>query len=382
MKKTFIKEKPVVNEWIKQNLDSHIALLKELAAIPAPSGKEDARVKYLTELFDKTGVASVTDEAKNVIVPMGDIESGNAIVFAAHTDVVFPDLTPLPVIEKDGLLMAPGVGDDTANLAAIVTAIRFIKEAGLKPKRPVLFVFNSCEEGLGNLKGTRRLFGEYGAKIAEFISFDCSFDEGMITRAVGSERWRVCAKASGGHSFNDFGNSSAIEGVSRLVSRLYEQTPPKREGCKTTYNVGLISGGTSINTIAESAEILYEYRSDDRECLASMRDGFLRVLAAEEGKVSFTRELIGERPCGGDVDEDALAALISRCAAALEKFVGTPVRSSGSTDSNIPLSMGIPAVTFGLYDGGGAHTRGEWLALDSLEAGLKAGFGVILNEFE
>jgi acetylornithine deacetylase/succinyl-diaminopimelate desuccinylase-like protein len=384
MKITNIKEARMVNEWISENMAAHIALLKELAAIPAPSGNEDKRVEYLVKLFEGMGVNCLTDEAKNVTVPFGEMRDGarDAVVFAAHTDVVFPDTAPLPVVERDGLLMAPGVGDDTANLAAIVTAIRYIKEKGLSPKRPVLFVFDSCEEGLGNLKGTRELFKTRGAEIAEFISFDCAFDEGIITRAVGSERWRVRAKARGGHSFMDFGNSSAIEGAARLVTRLYEQTVPQKENAHTTYNVGVISGGTSVNTIAETAELLYEYRSDDRACMDAMRESFMRILKEEEGEVAFAAELIGERPCGGEVDAEALEALISRCAAALREFVGEPIFGAGSTDSNIPLSLGIPAVTFGLYEGGGMHTRGEWLKLDSLEKGLKTAFRVILNEFE
>lgn len=376
-------DKKVIKAWTEENIARHTELLKELAAIPAPSGHEDARVKRLMAFMHKIGAEAFEDGAKNVIVPMGDLSQGGAMVFAAHTDVVFPDLTPLPVMEEGDILYAPGVGDDTANLAALVTAIRFIKEKNLTPKRPVLFVFDSCEEGLGDLKGTRTLMREYGGRISEFISFDCSFEEGIITRAVGSERWRVTAKTRGGHSFNDFGSPSAIHELAKFVSALCSQRVPKKEGSRTTFNVGAISGGTSVNTIAESAELLYEYRSDDRECLAIMRESFEKLFGeAGNGGAEFAREPIGVRPCGGNVDPSAQGALIARCEAALKEEGVPSFRSMGSTDSNIPLSMGIPSVTFGLYEGAGAHTRGEWLKMSSLKKGLDIALGLILEEFE
>ena len=366
-------------DWIDEHFEEHLNLLKTLAAIPAPSHKEDKRVRFLTELLASEGIYAYTDEAKNVIAPMG--EGPNACVYSAHTDVVFPDETPLPVREENGFLYAPGVGDDTANVAAIVTILRYISEHGLKPKRPVLFVFNSCEEGLGNLKGTRQLLKDNADRISEFVSFDCSLDEGMVTRAVGSERWRVTAKTEGGHSYSAFGKPNAIHRMARFVDALYSQEVPAKEGSRTTYNAGLISGGTSINTIAPEAELYYEYRSDDHRHLALMRESFMRLLSdADTPEAAFTAELIGERPCGANVDEKAFDRLKARCASAIGHATGEPVMGfSASTDANIPLSLGIPAVTFGLYSGGGAHTREEWLETASLKTGLEIGLSLVLN---
>ena len=370
----------MIKDWIDRHFEEHLSLLKTLAAIPAPSHKEDERVRFLLGLFEKEGVAAYSDGAKNVIVPMG--EGGDACVYAAHTDVVFPDETPLPVREENGILYAPGVGDDTANAAAIVTVIRYIREHGLMPVRPVLFVFNSCEEGLGNLKGTRRLLADNGNRISEFVSFDCSFEEGMVTRAVGSERWRVTARTVGGHSYSAFGRPNAIHRMARFVDALYSQEVPKKEGSHTTYNAGLISGGTSINTIAPEAELYYEYRSDDRACLAEMRESFTRLLnEADTPEAAFSAELIGERPCGANVDAAAMERLTERCASAITGVLGGPCgRCAASTDANIPLSLGIPAATFGLFSGEGAHTRGEWLRIDSLKPGLEIALELILKE--
>ena len=222
---------------------------------------------------------------------------------------------------------------------------------------------------------------DFAGRIKELISFDCSFESGVIVTAVGSERWRVRVSAEGGHSFSAFGNSNAIHELSKLIVKLYGQTVPEKAGCRTTYNVDRIEGGTSINTIAESAEMLYEYRSDDRECLSLMRESFKRLLEeAGSERAGFSAELIGERPCGGDVDEAAYRELIAACADAISRVLGGEVRmGKGSTDANIPLSLGVPAVTFGLYSGDGEHTREEWLKIDSLKPGLEIGMGLVLR---
>ncbi|MBO4563709.1 MAG: M20/M25/M40 family metallo-hydrolase [Clostridia bacterium] len=360
-------------DWIEGIFREHVSLLKTIAAIPAPSGMEDRRAAFIKDYLGSMGVEAHTDEAKNVIVEMGNAENGGVTVFSAHTDVVFPDTEPLPVREEGGFLYAPGIGDDTANLTAMLAVISYIKERGLVPKRPVMFVFDSCEEGLGNLKGIRQLMRDHGGRIKELVSFDCNFGEGIVAGAVGSERWRVTSKTRGGHSFNDFGSPNAIHRMAELVSALYRQRVPDVPGSRTTYNAGLIEGGTSINTIAQEATLLYEYRSDSREALSAMRESFLSLVrSADCPEARFTFELIGERPCGGDVDREAFSHLVKRCSGVYEAVLGEkPAIRSASTDANIPLSMGVPAVTFGLFTGGGEHTREEWLEISSLKKGLE-----------
>ena len=363
--------------WCEQQKDRQLALLKTLAAIPAPSHQEDKRVAFLKGWLEEQGAENVLiDEAKNVILPFG---AGPYSVFMAHTDVVFPDLTQLPVREEEGKLFAPGVGDDTANVVALMLCAQYLLEHPEAVKSPLLLVFNSCEEGLGNLKGVRRICKDYEGRIRQLVSFDGTMD-GMVDRAVGSERWKVRAATKGGHSFGNFGNPNAIAALSGVICCLYGQPVPKKEGTKTTYNVGTVAGGTSVNTIAQDAEMLYEYRSDDRECLERMRQQFQSLLwQLDSEDARFTRELVGQRPCGGDVDKAAFAALLDKCSAVVEKYTGkAPHRHSSSTDANIPLSLGLPATCFGLYRGKGAHTREEYVEIDSLNLGLQIGLETIL----
>lgn len=369
-----------MKEWIESHFREHYELLKELCVIPAPSHKEERRVDRLLEILREMGYEAHSDEAKNVLVPLFDAGETDITVYAAHIDVVFPDETPLPLYEEGGKLFCPGCGDNTANAAAILTILRYVKEKGLKPKDPLLFAFDSCEEGLGNLKGVRAIMSAYSGRIKEFVSFDCMLDE-MITGAIGSERWRVTAKTRGGHSWGSFGSPNAVHRMAELVTKLYAQELPRLEGVRTTYNVGGFTGGTSINTIAQEAEILYEYRSDSRLGLSAMRESFDKLVAeADCGEARFKAELLGERPCGGDVDLEAHEKLIERCTEAIRFAVGKePMKLAASTDANIPLSLGVPAVTFGLLMGGGAHTREEWLDIESLKDGLTAGLRLVIG---
>ena len=375
-----------MDKWIDGYFETHLALLKTMAAIPAPSHQEDRRAAFIKEWLDRAGAAGAyIDEAKNVVLPWGCEGRDDITVYMAHTDVVFPDLTPLPVREADGILYAPGVGDDTANAAAILTVIRYLLDRRLQPVQPVLFVLNSCEEGLGNLKGVRQIMKDWAGRIKEVISFDCTMPGGVVCRAVGSERWRVTVRTKGGHSFNDFGAANAIHRLSGLICRLYEQSLPAWDDQRTTFNVGVIRGGTTVNSIAQEAEMLYEYRSDDKKALSVMRDQFFRLFSEAQDAdpaVVFEKELLGERPCGDTVDPAAEKALWDRCAAAVRAVTGGEIfPRSGSTDANIPLSLGIPALTFGLYDGDGEHTREEWLRISSLAPGLRLALALILPHF-
>ena len=376
-----------MNKWIEEHADQQLALLKTLAAIPAPSHIEDRRVMFLLNWLENIGIENAyADEAKNVIVPFAAPDAEGITIYTAHTDVVFPDVTPLPVVQDGDILRAPGVGDDTANVVGILMLLRYIKENKLTPKDPVIFVLNSCEEGLGNLKGIRQIMKDFGARTKEHVSFDGPYNFGIVTQAVGSERWRVTAKTVGGHSYAAFGNPNAIVELSRLIMKLNGQDVPKKEGVHTTFNVGTISGGTSVNTIAQNAEMLYEYRSNDREHLAQMRRQFEEALeSVKSERAEFSVECVGERPCGGEIDGEALARLHARAEEAVREAVGPEgviLKRPGSTDSNIPLSMGIPSVTFGLYVGGGEHTREEWLEIPSLTRGLAIAFKMVLPHFE
>ena len=300
----------------------------------------------------------------------------------AHIDTVFPDLQPMPMREEAGRLYCPGVGDDTANVAGMLTLMDIFHRLNARPTCGVLFVCNSCEEGLGNLAGCKAIMRDFAPRVKAFLSLDDQSTH-VCARAVGSARYRITAETRGGHSFADFGARNAVEVLSRLVCALYRQHVPRAAGSLTTYNVGVISGGTSVNAIAQRAEMLYEYRSNDAQCMAMMKeklDTILRESTMPDAKV--TLKLLGERPCGAAGDPAAQRALETRCTAALERYVGgkKPI-GMGSTDCNIPLSLGIPSASFGMYRGGGAHTREEWMELSSLCAGMKAAACVLMHWF-
>ena len=369
-------------DYIVSHQDEHMELLTTLAQIPAPSGFEEKRAAFCKEWLERNGAKGVyIDEALNVVYPVGVTENNPLYVFAAHSDVVFPDTDPLPLKIEDGKIYCPGVGDDTAHVAAMLMCAKYIAENNLQPAdHGVLIVVNSCEEGLGNLKGTRQLMADFGDRVQEFVTFDGSNTK-CVNQAVGSKRYRVEIDTEGGHSYGAFGNRNAIAYLASLIDTLYTMKVPPIG--KTTYNVGIISGGTSVNTIAQHAEMLYEFRSDEREALAIMEKHFAAAIDFYRTKgITVTVTLVGDRPCTGDVDKEKLEALMARAAETNARYFDKEmVFKSGSTDANIPLSMGIPAVCLGSCTGAGAHTRGEYVRLDSLLPGMNFTFDMMLQRF-
>lgn len=376
----------ILNDALLQYIEDHrqeaFDLLVELAQIPAPSNHEEKRAAYCKAWLEKQCAQGVyIDEALNVIYPVGCTEDNPLVVYMAHSDVVFPDTEPLPLKIEDGKIFCPGVGDDTADVAALLMTAKYIARNGLQPaEEGVLIVINSGEEGLGNLKGSRKIMEDFGSRIREFISLDGGLGS-CVVKAVGSKRYRVAVRTEGGHSYGAFGNRNAIAYLASLIDTLYTMKVPP-EG-KTTYNVGTISGGTSVNTIAQYAEMLYEFRSDERASLAVMEEHFNAAIQFYRTKgIDVEVELLGERPCSGEVDAVRHEALMVRAAAASLRHCGMEMDfRAGSTDCNIPLSMGVPAICTGCYTGGGAHTREEWLEIDSLLPGLKVAFELVLHHF-
>jgi len=260
---------------------------------------------------------------------------------------------------------------------------RYYVENNITPKGGILFVANSCEEGLGNLKGVRKIFADYEGRVKQFVSFDSNIHT-INDRCVGSHRYEVEVTTEGGHSYLAFGKKSAIDALAEMIRAIYTVEPPVREGSRVTYNVGTIEGGTSVNTIAQSARMLCEYRSDNAECIDIMQQKFKQIFkAAETDDVKVKVTMVGDRPCARGVDPVALQTLIDTCAAVVEEVDGRAPRfASSSTDCNIPLSLGVPAVCIGVYTGGGMHTREEWIEKKSLVPGLEIALKVAakLNE--
>lgn len=362
-----------IKAYAAAHADEARQLTEELCRIPAPSGKERARAEFCKAWLERYGAQNVRiDSADNMVLELNAAGSDALTVLTAHTDTVFPDTEPMEVRREGGRLLCPGVGDDTANLAVLLLAARFLLEQGISPKHGLVIAANSGEEGLGNLRGCRRLMADYRGRVARMISFDGYYNR-LWNKAVGSARYRVTVRTRGGHSFRDFGAPNAIAQLSELIGALYAIEPHwGPEGTVTTYNVGTVRGGTSVNTVAQEASMLYEYRSDEAAGLRGMEEAFSAVVEDFRAKgVEIKVESMGVRPCGEGVDRLAQKALSDWSEALLHRHTaGDIIVEPASTDCNIPLSQGIPAVSFGLCDGGGAHTRQEWIETASLETGL------------
>lgn len=368
-----------IEKFVAEHKEETIELVKTLTSIPAPSHNEKQKAEFVLQWLKKQGAETAfIDEVYNVQFAYGCESGKDLVVYMAHLDVVFPDTTPFEVKEVDGKLYAPGVKDDNADLANMLMCIKYLLTYQPEVSVGLLFVANSCEEGLGNLKGSKKIYEVYGDRIREMLSFDGNYDR-IVNKAVGSQRYCVHVKTEGGHSYGAFGNKNAIHQLSRMICSLYQiQVPTK---AKTTYNVGGIEGGTSVNTIAESASMLYEFRSEDKECIQMMERQFEDVLAAyrKEG-LDIAVEVLGIRPCGSGVDEKAQSDLVNKHKEIIQSFTDREVIvNAGSTDANTFLAHGIPSIVIGTAIGGGTHTRGEWIEKDSLVTGQKIGLASVLS---
>lgn len=347
------------------------ALLRTLGKIPAPSHDEGRRAEAILSLLHGMGAKEAyIDGAKNVLYPYQIKGNEPFALVMAHTDVVFPDTEPLPMEEHGSLLYAPGIGDDTANVVTMLTAIQFLLEHPGCIDGGILFAANACEEGLGNLDGCKQIFSDFNGRINRFLSFDGN-PHGITNRAVGSVRCRLTIKAQGGHSYWNYGNTNAIAQMAELISALYAIPVPTRT--RTTFNVGTVSGGSTVNAIAEECSIVYEYRSEDDACLREMEHAVqsVRDRFAARG-IPSEQEILGIRPGSGPADVNALSSLTEKAVRVLQPYNKDPVScGAGSTDANVPLSLGIPAVTYGTCVGGGSHTRGEWVDLNSIRSGIE-----------
>lgn len=343
----------------------------ELTQIPSPPFKESVRGAEFKKRLEALGLHDVrVDTAGNVIATRKGTGSGPTVVIAGHLDTVFPEGTEVTVKRDGTKLRAPGIGDDDRGLAVVLAIVRAFEKAGVQTNGTVYFVGDVGEEGPGNLRGMRNLFGkELRGKVDYFISVDDS-GLGIASRAVGSFRYRVTYKGPGGHSYGAFGIPNPIHALGRAIAGIADIQVPTTP--KTTFNVGVIQGGTSVNSIAAAASMEVDMRSEDAKSLAAVDAKVQRILrdalAAENSRwtapraaaarLSLVVDTMGIRPTGGQAD----SAPIVQTALAAGKTLGfTSTTSASSTDANLPISLGIPAIRIG--GGGnaeGAHSLGEW----------------------
>lgn len=360
---------------LDREFERHITETIRLTEIPSPPFKEAERAKVYLDLLKQTGLTDVEmDTEGNVMGVRRGTGGGPLIAIAAHLDTVFPTGTDVKVKRTGTHLAAPGVGDDTRSLAVLLAFIRAMDAAKIQTKADILFVGNVGEEGPGDLRGMRYLFtkGKYKDRITAFISADGTGTGNTITNgAVGSKRYHVAFKGPGGHSYGAFGLVNPAFAMANAMKKFGALTVPKTP--KTTFSVGVVGGGTSVNSIPFETWMDIDMRSESPTELQKLDAAFKALVAegvAEEnaarstaqGKITAEITLTGDRPSGQTSSSQRIVQIAS---ASVRAFGLTPSLTFSSTDSNIPISLGIPAIT--LVAGGTsdrAHALDEWIDLE------------------
>lgn len=345
-----------------------------LTEIPAPPFKEDARGKAFLEMLRAEGLSDLTTDAVgNVYGTRKGTGGGPLIVVTVHLDTVFPEGTNTKVRREGNMLYAPGIGDATCGLPVLTAFIRAMKAANYTTKSDIIFMGNVGEEGPGDLRGTRYLFSKSPLKdkIGYFISLEPGRADRITNAGIGSKRYKVTFTGPGGHSQGDFGIVNPAYAMANAMVAFGKMTVPKEP--RTVYNVGIVEGGTSVNSIPFSTAMTIDMRSTGKAALDAEEQQFLALLqpavdaenaarSTAKGKIAYDLKQVGDRPVGAT----PLDAPIIRIAAAASKAGGfAPTFGAGSTDSNIPFSMGIPAVTLGSgFQTMRAHSLEEAMLVD------------------
>jgi acetylornithine deacetylase/succinyl-diaminopimelate desuccinylase-like protein len=366
-----------INE-MRGELDEELVRICE---IPAPPFKEEARAREIARRFEEIGLARVrSDQEGNVIAERPGLSSEPRVIVSAHLDTVFPEGTNVRVRRDGARFHAPGISDNTCGIVSLIALAQALDAGCIKTEGSVYFVATVGEEGEGNLRGARHLFtrGEFQSGVDAFISLDGPGLERITQRALGSRRYRVTVIGPGGHSWGDFGIVNPVHALGRAIARFASYPAPLAP--RTSYNVGIIEGGSSVNAIPERASMVVDIRSvssDEIEKLEAYLRRVVEIAAREENSqrsmsgTSLTCEFeqVGDRPSG----ETPVNSRIVRAAIECSRALGIEPRlDCSSTDSNIPISLGIPAITLGV--GGissNCHSLTEWYDPAGRELGLK-----------
>ena len=363
-----------------------------LTEIPAPPFKEARRAAAYRDMLKEAGLEDVEIDVEGNAMGLyrgTGAPGGPLVVLAAHLDTVFPEETNVKVRREGDRLYAPGIGDDTRSLAVLLAYARAMKANAIKTRHDVLFVGNVGEEGPGDLRGVRYLFtkGKYKDRVKAFFSMDGTDAQRIVNGGVGSKRYRVTYKGPGGHSYGAFGLVNPMTAMSQTVVDFYKIKVPASP--KTTYAASVTGGGTSVNSIPNEVFMEFDMRSEAPKELAEVEKQFVEIVrtsvdlenaarSTREGKVVPEVKLIGDRPAGGT---PATADIVKIATSVMQAKGLTPRPSFSSTDSNLPMSLGIPAITIGSGGKGGrAHSLDEWIDVEkgaSLQ-GMSVGLGILL----
>ncbi|WP_033926078.1 M20/M25/M40 family metallo-hydrolase [Sphingomonas sp. 35-24ZXX] len=388
----FAQDAAAAKTALAGDYDRIVKELITITEIPAPPFGEQARGVYFAQQFKALGLTEVATDAEGNVTGLRrgtGAAGGPLVVISAHLDTVFPKGTDVKVRREGNTLNAPGVGDDTVGLAGLLAWVRALNAAKVPTKHDILFVATVGEEGPGDLRGVRHLFTKnvYKDRIAAFISVDGSDPARIVNQAVGSKRYNIAFTGPGGHSYGAFGIVNPMAAMADAVKRLYETDVPASP--RTSYAASVVSGGTSVNSIPDRIELQVDMRSPDPKALDRLEKRFLAIVdeavAAENfarstnlGEVGAEKTRIGDRPAGSTADTHPLVVTSLKVLA--EHGYSTQLQAS-STDSNIPMSLNIPAITIGTGGGGGrAHSVDEYVNIErnAFVGGLSSGLALLV----
>jgi len=375
---------------VERVLDMAIAIQQ----IPSPTFKEGRRAAFVYERFRSEGLSDVSlDALGNVVGRLPGSGNAEPLVVSAHLDTVFPEDTPLNVRREADKVYGPGIGDNALGLAGLFGLLWAVRHATLqrfeqdlselvtKPLQglpsglpgDIWLVANVGEEGLGNLRGMSAVVDRFAARVRAYVILEGMALGQVYHRGLSVKRYQITACTPGGHAWVDYGAPSAIHELAALITRLCALPLPAQP--RASMNVGVISGGTTVNTIASHAECLLDLRSEDHETLSSLTSQVEEMVkAGQRPGVQFIYQVVGERPAGALPSDHPLVRLAARC---LEAQGIQATLNIGSTDANLPLSRGLPAISVGLTTGSGAHTCGEYIYVQPLRLGLAQLLGLV-----
>jgi len=345
-------------------------LAVQIQQIPAPTFNEKQRAEFVRGLFVKEKLSDVSIDSLNNVYGRWttDHERQNLpLIVSAHLDTVFPLNTSLHVTREEDRVYGPGIGDNSLGIAALFGLLWMLRERNINLPGDVWFVANICEEGLGDLRGMKAVTDRFGGGVQGYLVLEGTALGHVYHRAIGVRRYRVTTRTAGGHSWSDYGQPSAVHELAHLVTQLTALPVPSQP--RTTLNVGLISGGTGVNVLASEATLELDLRSESITALNTLIEQVeQKIQSVNQNGVTAEMQIIGQRPAGEISVDHPLVTLAEEC---LSEQGVKAVLTSGSTDANIPLSRGFPAIVLGITTGGGAHTVHEYINVEPIASGME-----------
>jgi tripeptide aminopeptidase len=342
-------------------------LAARIQQVPAPTFREKKRALLVHDLFAAERLRDVTmDDYHNVYGCLAGRARSRPLIVTAHLDTVFPGRSSSLRREHDRI-HGPGIGDNAVGVASLLALIWMLREAGTDLDSDLWLVANSCEEGLGDLRGMKAVVARFGANVRAYLVLEGTALGQVYHRAVGVRRYRVIVRTTGGHSWSDYGRPSAVHELASLITQLTALPLPINP--RTTLNVGTIAGGSGVNVLASHAEFDLDVRSEGADSLSAVTAAVEeRICSARREGVQVAMEVIGQRPAGEIPPDHPLVQLAVKC---LEEEGLQASLTSGSTDANVPLSCGLPAIVLGITTGAGTHTRQEYIDVPPIDRGLR-----------